>query len=69
MASPIWVLFQLQIFTIHHWGGESEAKAEGALRSIERFHWQWKDEEAHKMWLRLKNEVGTKLKDKGFDVE
>ncbi|BAT88368.1 hypothetical protein LR48_Vigan09g122900 [Vigna angularis] len=27
------------------------------------------DEEAQKLWLRLKNEVATELKKKGFDVE
>ncbi|KAK7333249.1 hypothetical protein VNO80_30014 [Phaseolus coccineus] len=27
------------------------------------------DEEAQKLWLRLKNEVATELKEKGFDVK
>ncbi|XP_014518270.1 uncharacterized protein LOC106775645 [Vigna radiata var. radiata] len=27
------------------------------------------DEEAQKLWLKLKNEVATELKEKGFDVE
>ncbi|KAK7335183.1 hypothetical protein VNO80_26959 [Phaseolus coccineus] len=32
------------ILRIHHWVGETEAKAEGARRSIEGFHWQGKDD-------------------------
>ena len=27
------------------------------------------DEEAQKLWLRMKNEVKTELREKGFDVE
>jgi len=49
--------------------GMSESDKDGNNNNQKETQNENFDEEAQKLWLRLKNEVATELKEKGFDVE